>query len=72
MISEKICKKIKLERIKRDLSQQELALLADVDKNTICKIETEQTSPTINTLEKIANALQVDFSILVDVAKVEL
>lgn len=72
MISEKICKKIKLERIKRDLSQQELALLADVDKNTIWKIETGQISPTINTLEKIANALQIDFSILVDVAKVEL
>ena len=72
MISKKICKKIKLERIKRDLSQQELALLANVDKNTIWKIETGQTSPTINTLEKIANALKIDFAILIDVSKVEL
>ena len=72
MINEKICKKVKLERIKRDLSQQELALRANVDKNTIWKIETGQTSPTVNTLEKIANALKIDFSVLVDVSKVEL
>lgn len=72
MINEKICKKVKLERIKRDLSQQELALRANVDKNTIWKIETGQTSPTVNTLEKIANALNIDFSTLVDVSKVKL
>ena len=35
MISNKISKKVKLERNKRDLSQQELALRAGVDKNTI-------------------------------------
>ena len=72
MINEKICKKVKLERIKKDLSQQKLALLANVDKNTIWKIETGQTSPTINTLEKIATALGIEFSKLVDVSKVEI
>lgn len=72
MIGDKISKKIKLERTKRDLSQQELALLAGVDKNTIWKIETGQTSPTINTLEKIAQALGMDFSKLTDVSKVDL
>ena len=72
MISEKICKKVKLERNKKDLSQQELALRAGVDKNTIWKIETGQVSPTIVTLEKIANALEIDFATLTDVTKVDL
>ena len=72
MISEKICKKIKLERNKKDLSQQELALRAGLDKNTIWKIETGQVSPTIVTLEKIAMALEIDFATLTDVTKVDL
>ena len=71
-VNEKISKKIKLERNKRNMSQQELAFLAGLDKNTIWKIETGQVSPTINTLEKIANALNMDFMSLVDITKVEL
>lgn len=72
MISSKISKKIKLERNKRDLSQQELALRAGIDKNTVWKIETGQVSPTIITLEKIAKALEIDFATLTDVTKVDL
>lgn len=72
MINEKISKKIKLERNKRDLSQLELANLAGVDKNTIWKIETGQVSPTIESLEKIAHALDMDFATLTDVSKVDL
>ncbi len=72
MISNKISKKVKLERNKRDLSQQELALRAGVDKNTIWKIESGQVSPTIATLEKIAQALDIDFATLTDVTKVDL
>ncbi len=72
MINEKICKKVKLERTKKDLSQEELAFLAGVNKNTIWKIETGQVSPTIQTLEKIARALNIDFATLTDVSKVDL
>ena len=72
VISEKISKKVKLERNKRDLSQQELAMRAGVDKNTIWKIETGQVSPTVITLEKIAKALEIDFATLTDVTKVDL
>ena len=71
-ISFKIAKKIKLERTKRDMSQQDLALIAGVDKNTIWKIETNQVSPTVITLEKIAKALEMDFASLTDVTKVDL
>lgn len=71
-IGSKLSKKIKLERNKRDLSQLELANKAGIDKNTIWKIETGQVSPTIQTLEKIAKALEIDFSTLTDVSKVDL
>ena len=71
-ISDKIFKKIKLERIKRNLSQDELASRAKINKNTIWKIETGQVSPTIQTLEKIAAALEIDFATLIDVSKVDL
>ncbi len=72
MINEKICKKVKLERAKKGYSQEELAGRAGVNKNTIWKIETGQTSPNIQTLEKIAQALDMDFSALTDVSKVDL
>lgn len=71
-IGDKISKKIKLERNKRNLSQLDLATLAGVDKNTIWKIETGQVSPTVNTLEKIAKAFEMEFTSLVDISKVEL
>ena len=72
MISEKICKKVKLERTKKGISHEELALLADVNKNTIWKIETGQVSPNIKTLEKIAKALEIEFQVLMDISKVDL
>lgn len=71
-ISSKICQKIKLERNKKGISQLELAMRAGLNKNTIWKIETGQMSPTVQTLEKIANALELDFITLVDVSKIEL
>lgn len=72
MINEKICKKIKLERTKKGLSQEELAFRAGLNKNTIWKIETSKVSPTVETLEKIAKALEIDFATLTDVTKVDL
>ena len=71
-LSKKIGKKIKLERIKRDISQENLALESGLDRNTIWKIESGRVSPTIDSLEKIAKALEIDFSVLMDVSKVEL
>ena len=71
-IGNKISKKIRLERNKRNLSQKDLALIAGIDKNTIWKIETGQVSPTINTLEKITKAFNMDFNLLMDLSKVDL
>lgn len=72
MISEKICQKVKLERIKKGLSQESLANISGVSRNAIWKIESGKVSPTIETLEKLAKALKIDFATLTDVSKVDL
>ena len=72
MINRKIGLKLKIERIKRNISQEELAFQAGVNKNTIWKIETGKVSPTVETLAKIAEALDIDFTTLTDISKVDL
>ena len=72
VINKKIALKVKFERLKKDFSQEELALEAGLSRNAIWKIETGRVSPTVETLDKIAKALGLDFSTLVDISKVEL
>lgn len=72
MISKKIAQKIKLERVKIGWSQEELALNANLSRTAIQKIETGKSSPTIDTLEKIANAFKIDFQTFVDTSKIDL
>ena len=72
MISEKICLKIRFEREKRGMSQEDLALASGLSRNAIWKIESGRVSPTITSVEKIALALEMDFATLTDVSKVEL
>lgn len=71
-LNNKIGIKIKFERIKKGLSQERLAELANLDTGTISKIERNAMSPTIVTVEKIANALGMTFIELVDVSKFDL
>lgn len=72
MINEKIAIKIKFERLKKGFSQEELAFRAGISKTSIWKIETAKVSPTVETLAKIAEALEVDFATLTDISKVDL
>lgn len=72
MISKQIGLKIKFERIKRNWTQEELGFRAELNKGTNWKIETNRVSPNVDTLEKIANALEMTFIELVDTSKVEL
>lgn len=72
MITEKISLKIKFERQKRGMSQEELALKSGLCRSALWKIETGKASPTIASLEKIAKALDMDFQTLTDVSKVDL
>ncbi len=72
MISDKICRKIRLERQKLGLSQEEFADKAGLSRNAIWKIESGKVSPTLETLEKIASGLEMELVDLIDVTKVEL
>jgi len=72
ILSKKIGTKIMLERQKRKLSQEELAELTDLSRNTIGKVERGEASPTIDTLERIAKAFGMTFNDLTDVTKIDL
>lgn len=55
-----ISENIKKAQNKKDVSQDRLPKMADVDHNTIIKIESSPIqNPTINTLSKIAKTLDV-------------
>ena len=52
-------KKIRLTRRLQDMSQDELAMLANIDKGTLFKIEKDITSPTWDTVVKLVKALNL-------------
>ena len=61
-----IAKNIKKRRKKKGLSQDKLSRLADVSHATIIKIESGGIqSPTIDTVQKIAKALNVSVDNLI-------
>jgi transcriptional regulator with XRE-family HTH domain len=57
--------KLKDLRTQRALTQQELADKAGIGKNTVNRIERNDTEPHMSTLRKIAKALDVDPATLV-------
>lgn len=71
-LSKKIGIKIKLERTKRGLSQEQLAELADISRNYMGAIERGTSSPTIDMLNQIAQALEIELVELINVSKVDL
>jgi len=52
-------------RLERGLSQEGLAQLAGVDRKLIYRTELGQTSPRLDAVAQIADALQVDLAALV-------
>jgi transcriptional regulator with XRE-family HTH domain len=60
-----IAKNIESIRLKRGLTQVELAQKAKISQPALHKIEAGKSSPSIETLEKIANALKVSVSELI-------
>lgn len=65
-IKEKFGKQVKRLRLEKGLSQEALALLADLDRTYIPSIEKGERNVSITVIEKIANALKVKISILFD------
>lgn len=67
-LSKNFGKRIKIERIKQEISQEELAELAGLHRTTLGSIENGKTSPTLDSIARIANALdKTILELLVDI-----
>ena len=55
---------IKGERLRRNISQEKLAELTNISRNSVSLIETGKINPTILKVVDIANALGVDIKVL--------
>jgi len=62
----KLGENLKKLRLKKKLSQGDLAKKLEVDRAYISNIENGRMNPTLSTLEKIAGALGVSIKELVD------
>ncbi|MDD3593159.1 MAG: helix-turn-helix transcriptional regulator [Candidatus Gastranaerophilales bacterium] len=71
-LTKRIGLKIKMERMKRNLSQEQLAELADLNKNSIGAIERGESRATLETINAIAQAFGMELTELVDTKKVDL
>lgn len=69
-INRKIGIRIRVARLDKKISQEKLAEYADLNKNTVGSIERGEISPTIETLYKIASALDIELHDLVDITKI--
>ena len=58
-LANKFGMKVRLERIKRGLSQEKLAELANLSYTTISSIERSENSPTIETVRLISEVFEI-------------
>ena len=61
-IEEQLGKRIRYLRKLKNLSIEQLALEADINRNYLCDLENGRRNPTLRVLEKIANALEITIS----------
>ncbi|MEP4926209.1 MAG: helix-turn-helix transcriptional regulator [Hyphomicrobiales bacterium] len=64
MLRDRVALNIQELRRERGLSQEELALRADVNRGYMGKLENAKYAASLDMLEKIAGALNVDPSVL--------
>ena len=62
----KLGSKVRYERIKKNLSQEELAEIANLNMRSISTIERGGTDVKFTTLTKLAEALGVETTVLID------
>ena len=58
--------KVKSERLRKNISQERLAELVGVSRNSVSMIETGKLNPTILKVIDIANALEIELQVLTD------
>ena len=67
MLHQNLAKNIERLRKAKGLSQEKLARLADVANNTLIKMESgENQNPTLDTLKKVAKALEISVDELIN------
>lgn len=66
ILLKKFGKRVREERLKLDISQERLAELAKVHRTYIGMIERGEKNITLTNIEKIANALKIKISNLLD------
>ncbi len=59
-LTEKLGQKIRIERMKRKMSQEKLAELAELNRNFIGMVERGETNITVKNLEAIAKAFGME------------
>ena len=67
LLQQKIGNRIRELREFKGISQQNLAAICNFEKSNLSRIEAGRTNPTIFTLYKISQALEITISELVDV-----
>jgi transcriptional regulator with XRE-family HTH domain len=60
--AKKLGENLKKLRVKKDISQIELARILGVDRSFVSNVENGKNNPTLSTLRKIASALGVSTS----------
>ena len=60
--------KIREIRLSKNISQEELSYISDLPPSQIGRIERGENNPTISSLYAIAEALEVELKLLVDVS----
>lgn len=71
MITEKVGSRIKELRRALGLSQEKLALKAEVDRTYLAGVEQGKRNPSIKSLEKILKALEVSFGEFLKICNVD-
>lgn len=65
--STRVALNIRRLRVQQGISQEHLAVDADVDRTYVSRVERELENPTVGVLEKLASALGVDVAELLAV-----
>lgn len=71
MITEEIGKRIKEIRSEKGISQEKLALKAELDRTYVAGVENGKRNPSIKSLEKIINALDINFGCFFKICNVD-
>ena len=64
--SERLARRLKILRRRRGLTQEALAAKADLSRTYLARLETARQDPTLSTMVKLAKALDVPVTALLE------